>query len=257
MAIYYLCKQNIGRGDGRAVVDAAAYRSGERIYDEYFGRTYNYTKRTDVIHKEILLSEDTPPEFADRSVLWNAVEIREGRHNSRTAHEFKIALPRELTHAQNIELMQEYIKEKFVKKGMCVDLAIHDKGDGNPHAHVMTTTRYVDRNGFGLKNRNWNKTSYLTSWRKAWADIANKHLERHGFKERIDHRTLIEQGINREPTIHEGLAVRQMKKRGIETDRGNENQAIIERNRKREEQERQREEQKQQHRRDKNRERGR
>ncbi|MDR2149194.1 MAG: MobA/MobL family protein, partial [Tannerella sp.] len=97
----------------------------------------------------------------------------------------------------------------------------------NPHAHIMLTTREVDKDGFSAKkNRSWNATSHLETWRENWADVCNRHLERHGFDERIDHRTLAAQGIDREPTKHVGVKAQQMEKRGIATERGQLNRAI-------------------------------
>ena len=83
--------------------------------------------------------------------------------------------------------MREYIRENFVDKGMIADFAIHDKGEGNPHAHIMSTTRNVDEKGFGKKNKEWNKAENLAKWRKNWANIANRELEKSGINERIDH----------------------------------------------------------------------
>ena len=39
--------------------------------------------------------------------------------------------------AQYADLIRDYCREFFVSKGMIADFAIHDKGDGNPHAHIL------------------------------------------------------------------------------------------------------------------------
>jgi len=137
-------------------------------------------------------------------VLWNAVEAAEKRKDAQIAREFHVSLPREFDLQEQIEVVRKYVKENFVDKGMCADIAIHDTGEGNPHAHVMLTTRNVSRSGFGNKNRDWNKVSVLEEWREQWEVICNERLQEKGLDERIDHRTLKAQGIDREPTIPEG-----------------------------------------------------
>jgi ATP-dependent exoDNAse (exonuclease V) alpha subunit len=161
VAIYHLNVGIIKRSSGRSSVAAAAYRAGEKIRNEHDGMPHDYTKKRDVIHSEIMLPENAPYEFSDRAILWNAVEKSEKRIDSQTAREFDIALPVEFDREEQIEIMREYVQENFVDRGMCADLAIHDKGDGNPHAHVMLTTRHVTQDGFGGKNRDWNNKELL------------------------------------------------------------------------------------------------
>jgi len=250
MAIYHLHVSIISRKTGRSAVaaaayraaeklhdnrysnavNAAAYRSGENLQNERDGITHNYTFKRGVVHTEIMLPQDTPKEYANRATLWNSVEQAEKRKDAQTARDIDIALPIELNLAENIELMREYIKANFVDYGMIADFAIHDKQDGNPHAHVLLTTREVSQDGFGNKNRDWNKPEKLVQWRKSWADICNEHLRAKGITECIDHRTLKAQGIDREPTIHIGASAKAMERRGIEADRARLNKAIIERN---------------------------
>ena len=132
------------------------------------------------------------------------MEKAEKRKDAQTAREMDIALPFELDRQEQIQLVRDYIQENFVSAGMCTDFAVHDKGDGNPHAHIMLTTREISSSGFGGKNREWNKSEHLETWRENWAIVFNEKLQEKGLDERIDHRTLKEQGIEREPTIHEG-----------------------------------------------------
>ena len=137
---YILIIKIISRGKGKSAVAAAAYRSGESLTNEYDGITHDYTRKGGIVHTEILLPDNAPKEYADRSVLWNAVEKAERAKNAQLAREIEIALPHELTREQGISLVREYVKEQFVSAGMCADFAIHDKNDGNPHAHIMLTT---------------------------------------------------------------------------------------------------------------------
>ena len=136
--------------------------------------------------------------------LWNSVEAHEMRVNRRYAtaqfaRTLTISLPKELSFAAQVELMQTYVREVFCSSGMIADWVLHDKEDGNPHAHIMLTLRNLEEDGWGLKNRSWNAKSTCDYWRKAWAEHANLMLEREGFAERIDHRSLRDQELNLEP----------------------------------------------------------
>ena len=72
----------------------------------------------------------------------------------RLAREIEAALPRELSGEQQLALVRAYVKDNFVDKGMCADFAIHDKGTGNPHVHIMLTLRPLKENGqWGAKCR--------------------------------------------------------------------------------------------------------
>jgi len=132
MAIYHCSIKIISRGKGKSAVAAAAYRSGETLTNEYDGITHDYTRKGGIAYTEILLPDNAPREYADRNVLWNAVEKAEKAKNAQLAREIEIALPHELTREQGISLVREYVKKQFVNAGMCADFAIHDKQDGNP-----------------------------------------------------------------------------------------------------------------------------
>lgn len=146
MAIYHCVCKNITRNSGRSAVGSSAYRSGEKIENERDGITHDYTHKSGVAYSEIMLPQNAPEEWQDRSKLWNEVERIEKSKDSELSKEYEIALPKELTQEQQIELARN-IAKKFVADGRCVDIAIHDKKDGNPHAHIMTTVRPIDENG--------------------------------------------------------------------------------------------------------------
>ena len=126
MAIYHLSIKIISRGKGKSAVAAAAYRAGECINNEYDGITHDYTHKGGVVHTEILLPDHAPRVYADRAILWNAVERIEKAKNSQLAREIELALPVELTREQNISLAHDYVKRHFVEQGMCADICIHD-----------------------------------------------------------------------------------------------------------------------------------
>ena len=147
MAIYHLEAKVISRGIGRSAVAASAYMSCSKIFNNYDGVQHDYTKKHGLIYEQVLLPPQAPPEWQDRSVLWNAVEETEKTKDSRLAREFVVSLPVELSREQNISLISEYVKDNFVADGMCADFCIHDTDGHNPHAHIMLTVRPLDKNG--------------------------------------------------------------------------------------------------------------
>ena len=230
------------------------------MFSEYDQRTKNYAyKAHEVLAKGILLPAHVPEAFSDRQTLWNAVEKSEKQWNAQLARGFIIALPRELPKEQYEPLIREYCQQQFVSNGMIADYAIHDKGDGNPHAHIMLTMRAMDEKGnwlpkarkiydldeHGNKIRlssgnykshkentvDWNDPGKAEIWRTAWADLVNLYLERAERPERIDLRSYARQGKEETPTIHLGPAVSHLEQKGIQTEIGSYNRAIKEHNR--------------------------
>ena len=100
----------IKRSEGRSAVAAAAYRSGTKLTNEWDGLTHDYTRKGGVVHAEIMLPAHAPPEFADRSILWNSVEQIEKARDSQLAREIEAALPRELSGEQQLALVRAYVK---------------------------------------------------------------------------------------------------------------------------------------------------
>jgi len=146
MAIYHCSIKIIKRNEGRSAVAAAAYRSGEKLLNEWDGMTHDYTKKRGVVYTEILLPSHAPPDFSDRSTLWNSVEEIEKSRDAQLAREIEIALPVELERQERINLVRAYVRDNFIAAGMCADFAVHDKDDGNPHAHIMLTMRPLKAN---------------------------------------------------------------------------------------------------------------
>ena len=236
MAIYFLNMKTFGRSGGSSSVNAAAYRSGERIRDERTGRTYDHSGREDVMHKEIVL----PKEFADREMhwardraaLWNAAESAESRKNARVAREYLVALPVELSPRQRLSLVRGFSQELTDRYGFAIDFAIHAPRDfpgsdpRNFHAHLLTTTREVTSEGLGAKTaldrNNDNRVRLgmksvvheLLHVRERWAIVTNEALREAHISIRIDHRSLAAQGIDREPRPHIPTAAVEMERHG-------------------------------------------
>ena len=292
MAIYHLEAKVVGRGAGRSAVAASAYLSCSHLYNDYDGVQHDYTRKQGLVWRRVFLPEYAPQEWQDREKLWNAVEEVETAKDSRLAREFVVALPIKLNREEQIELLQEFVREQFVADGMCADAAIHDTDGHNPHAHILLTVRPLDERGkwqyktekeylcmkngeergftaaefkaaqnegwekqypykvgkkkvymtpsaaeaqglvradkhpkstrYGRQNpisERWNSEEQLAAWRAAWADVSNRHLERAGREERIDHRSNAARGLDEIPTIHEGAAAQALERRGIISER--------------------------------------
>ncbi|WP_051284505.1 Ti-type conjugative transfer relaxase TraA [Desulforegula conservatrix] len=219
MAIYRLSSQIISRTTGRTVTGAAAYRAGEKILDERMNQTWDFTKKKGIDHTEILSPENAPEWAYDRETLWNKVEKAEKRDDAQLAREIQIALPVELTSEQKKNLIKEFAKDNFVEKGMIADICIHDISGENPHAHIMLTMRDLKAEGFGNKNRDWNKKEHLLGWRENWAKLANDHLALAGHDISIDHRSYEKMGIPLEAQKKIGPLKHISKEDRAETDR--------------------------------------
>ena len=146
MAIFHCSIKIIGRSGGRSAVASAAYRSGEKLYNEETGIIHDFTRKGGVVMSEILLPDNAPKRYFDRQTLWNEVQKIEKRSDAQLAREVEVALPVELAREQQIECVRNYIMENFTTKGMIADWALHDKGDGNTHAHILLSVRGIDEN---------------------------------------------------------------------------------------------------------------
>lgn len=206
MAIYHMSVKMGQRSAGQSSVASAAYRSGEELFDERTGESFNYQKKGGIVASGILTPDDAPEWASDRSKLWNKVEASEKRKDAQVYREFELALPAELTTDQQKELLVAWVDRELLSRGMVADVNMHDTKKGNPHAHIMATTRRLDPNGegFGPKAREWNDKEQLKEWRQSWANECNQALEMAGHESRIDHRSHRERGIEMEPQLHHG-----------------------------------------------------
>lgn len=153
MAMYHCHVQAISRGSGRSSVAAAAYRSGTRLIDERTGTVHDYTRKGGIVHSEVILPDDAPQYWRDRSQLWNDAERAERGSNACVAREVEYALPREFDLQTQIEFARTYA-QTFADEGMCVDFSIHDERNGNPHVHMLLASRPCDAGGFSAKSEN-------------------------------------------------------------------------------------------------------
>ena len=294
MSIFHCSIAIISRSGGRSAVASAAYRSGKKLINDETGTAHDYTRKEGVIMSEIILPEHAPQKYMDRQILWNEVQKTERRSDAQLARDVEVAFPVEMTREQQIECVRGYIMENFVEKGMIADWALHDKGDGNPHAHIMLTVRgfdeqenwqqkmksvfansrdtvgrpvydpmlpaydpknkeqtagyripVLDENGkqktrarkgkgteylwekINIPANDWNNRANAECWRASWAMHCNRYL---GKDKQIDHRSYERQGLDQEPTIHEGATARNMERAGRTADRCQINREIRQRN---------------------------
>ena len=247
----------ISRGKGQSCMASCAYYSGEKKYSEYeCCWKYPHSSSSRVKQVEVMLPPNAPRAYADPQTLWNAVDAAETSVNAQTARSMLFALPRELTDEQNLALVRDFCQKEFVDKGMVCNFFYHDKGDGNPHVHIMLTLRAMDENGKWLpKSKNvyaldengkrirapngswkrvkadtvdWNERKYGEIWRQDWAVAQNAALEAAGRAERVDMRSLERQGVeDRLPQKHLGPTASALERKGVSSERGDENRKII------------------------------
>ncbi|WP_249127181.1 MobA/MobL family protein, partial [Lactiplantibacillus plantarum] len=196
------------------------------------GRHYFYARS--VMPESFILTPKNAPEWAsNREQLWNEVEKKDRKSNSRYAKEFNVALPVELSESEQKELLTKYVQGNFVDQGMVADVAIHRDHQDNPHAHVMLTSRPFNPDGsWGLKAKtqyikdengkqlltksgfpkqrkiwlvDWDKREKINEWRKNWALSVNQFLAQKNISDRISEKSFVDQGIQETPTQHEGI----------------------------------------------------
>jgi len=206
MAIFHLSAKVVARESGRTALGAAAYRSGERLMqDGIGGLTHDYSRKEGVVHAEIMAPPNAPEWVYDRQRLWNEVDRVERRKDAQLAREIEVALPVELTLPEQVELLRSFISRELVGRGMVADFAVHHDNPANPHAHILTTLREIGADGFGAKQRDWNRRQLLSVWRESWATETNRMLAMGGHEARVDHRSHAERGLAMTPGVKIGV----------------------------------------------------
>lgn len=180
---------------------------------------------------------------------WSAADAFE-RANGRLFKQLEFALPVELTEEQCIKLIEKFARQLTETEGLPYTLALHAGGEdrSNPHCHLMISERMNDgierqpstwfkrankkdpAKGGAWKSESLKPQAWLDQVRADWADLANAALAEAGHDARIDHRSLVDQGIDRLATIHEGRGGRGLKRRGQQSDRAAYNDTVREAN---------------------------
>lgn len=223
MAIYHCHVTTASRSSGGSACAGAAYRAGEKIHDERADKTHDYSRKSDVGHSALIGWDGT------RSELWNCAELTDTRKNATTAREYEVAIPRELSTQDRIQLAENYASWIFERHGVAADLNIHDLKGDKPHAHILTTTRKTLGSSLGDKvTREWSDTRRkkhglpgrredLIEVREKWSELANQFL---ADDNKIDHRSYKDQGIDAVPQLKKGKPTHHLYKRtGIKNER--------------------------------------
>ena len=195
MSIMFFKVRSISRAGGGNAVVSAAYVSRSRIVDVQTGRTHDFRRIPGLAHSEIMLpggtSAATTAWASDRSRLWNAAEVAEGRRNSRVGREYTVALPHELPDDVRIGLARELAQRLADRHGVAVDIAVHRPGKGDPrNHHVFTRQATIERNTDDRRRLGLAPTAVEDrALRAAWASSANDRLREAGLSERLEPRS--------------------------------------------------------------------
>ena len=259
MTVPHFSVSIVARGSGRSAVLSAAYRHCAKMDYEREARTIDYTRKQGLLHEEFVVPPDSPEwlraMIADRSVsgaseaFWNAVEGFEKRSDAQLAKDVTIALPIELSTAQNTELVRDFVAQHITAQGMVADWVYHN-APGNPHIHLMTTLRPLTEDGFGSKKvavtrldgqplrNDAGKIVYelwagglenFNTFRDGWFACQNRHLALAGLDIQIDGRSFEKQRIELTPTIHLGVATKAIERKATSRDGSTVEQTALER----------------------------
>lgn len=159
-----ICGRSANCRGGHSAVEQSSYISREKMYSEYDGKMYYPKYSEDLVHCEVMLPENAPPEYSDPYVLWNSVETNEKGLSAQLARTYRIELPNEWSYELATEVVRDYVNRNFVSKGMCAQFAIHDSenkqtGQRNLHCHILLTMRGIDEQGRWMPKQ---KKVYLT-----------------------------------------------------------------------------------------------
>ena len=222
MAIFHYTVKIVGRSKGKSIISASAYLNGDVMKNEETGRISYYTSKREVVYTSLMMCENAPQEWQNvpaenirrfqKSVrykradnkeaalekfkltfqkqrLWNEVLKTEKSADAQLGRSFEFSLPKEWSRQEQIDYTTEYIQKTFVDKGMCADWSIHDKGDGNPHVHLLVTMRpFNPDHSWGNKEiKDWDfvrdengNTVVDESHPDWWQD--KKNPDRHGIR---------------------------------------------------------------------------
>jgi ATP-dependent exoDNAse (exonuclease V) alpha subunit len=234
MANFHCAFQMISRQGGKSCVASLAYRSATNLLDQRTGEFWDYTRKGNVRHVDILTPDDAPKWISDiaqecRSDRQSAlqqyadiIEAAEKRKDSQVYRECEFSLPNELTEEQNIEWATAFVKDVFVKHGMVAVVNFHfdidpETGMEKPHCHVLLSTRHLTEEGWGLKNRDWNSKDLVHEAREQCSQYQNEALKKHGFDVQVTHLSYEEREIDIDAQPKLGATIFNMTRKGIET----------------------------------------
>lgn len=227
---HYHFDVGVSSSSTQSAVAMASYRSGDRLYSLKDGETKFYRNRF-VEPESFIMKPDNAPQWTlERERLWNEVEEFENRDNARLSRNVLVALPNNMTHEQQREVTEKYVKQNFVDAGMVADTSIHRDDENNPHAHIMLTVREFNENGNwenrkskrvpkldeegnqiynskgwretkSVKLNDWDNRNKLLEWRKTWSELLNEKSKEYGLDKTYSHKSFKDQGKIEKPEI--------------------------------------------------------
>ena len=223
--MYHLHLSTGSRGGGQSA----------KAKSDYVTRQGKYENQED---KCVYTFSGNMPNFAeeDPTEYWQAADNHE-RANGRLYTEIEIALPQEMKPHEYCGLASRMTAQIVNERNLPYTMAVHEGRGDNPHVHIVISERAndgIDRDaeqwfkrankqepelGGAAKDREIQQKEWLQGVREDWQEIANESLRVWGYEKRIDHRTLQEQGIDREPQQHIGPAAWNMGQDDIDTER--------------------------------------
>lgn len=198
---HYLCSTGlVQRSKGKSFSGAVSYISGRSIKD-YRSGEIRRNNREDVLSCRIYHPAETPERMLSLQGLSDAIEQAECRKNSQDARWFICALPNELPLKENQRIVDNFVNENFVNRGLIAVAAIHeghnkdDPSRNNPHVHILVAMRTVGYDGFCRnKDREQNGKTALKRWRESLEREINRAYERNHIPERVSCKSYKVQG---------------------------------------------------------------
>ncbi len=244
---YHLQADVVSRGKGQSMIAKSAYNGRDSIAEERTGELKDFSRMRDKPLASFVFTSD--PELRDAGKLWNFYDAHETRKNAQLGISFIAALPYELTDEQRENIVKDFAREQFLRKGVAAQADIHRpdrSGDErNFHVHILASMREVKKHGLGERVFKWNeREKNLAQWLQKWAERGARELEKAGFKVEAERwrygyltneqqrQKALERGDTewaerkaQEPTQHLGPEANGMERRGEKSDRGNLNRA--------------------------------
>lgn len=231
-------------------MQSVAYATKEKLYEERRGIIADYRTSEHEVLWETMAPECSGIGKKDLS-FWDKLDLYEDVYaaqryknpdaiqkylnSARTSQTYVLALPKELSRDQNGDLMREFVKERFVDRGLMATWAIHWE-EGNPHAHVNVSTRTVWRGDISWTkqaSREIDGTIGIRETRKIFANFINKYQEMLGIEDRVDPLSFAERGIDLIPTQHKGYTAHHLDRDRVKSRIGKDNEQISEANKER------------------------
>lgn len=194
MAIGYVRLNSTKRSIGRNAVQLSAYIARSCLHFEgncaLDPKTYDYSKKKDLIYSRIALPEGASKKFKDPEYLWNMAEKAEKRKDAQINLNFVFALPddKEVADEDRKHIIDSFVDKFFTSRGLVSQIAIHKEEDGNCHAHLMVTTRELTEDGesFAPKKSETVEEFYQTRWAQHAIHHQNKIFKEKGYSLRVD-----------------------------------------------------------------------